>query len=167
MEYRTAFDIAQVGYKNWTFPALGLVLVAIGAALVIAHRHLPGWWGSHPRASRVFGFAFLGFALVWTVVSFELTYREYSSLVESSISGEGVGTVEGRVSNFRPMPAAGHSMERFCVESKCFEYSDYVLTAGFNNTSSHGGPIREGLPVRVTYVYGTIIRLEVALEDAR
>jgi len=53
-------------------------------------------------------------------------------------------------------------MERFCVSGVCFAYSDFVITSGFNNTSSHGGPIREGLPVRVTYVGDMIVKLEVA-----
>jgi hypothetical protein len=43
-----------------------------------------------------------------------------------------------------------------------FCYSDYEVTAGFNNSASHGGPIREGLPVRVSYIGNTIVRLEVS-----
>jgi hypothetical protein len=46
-----------------------------------------------------------------------------------------------------------------------FAYSDYVVTPGFNNTSSHGGPMREGLYVRIHYtgsVTGVaIVKLEV------
>jgi len=69
--------------------------------------------------------------------------------------------VEGTVSRFVPMPVTGHAMERFCVHDTCFEYSDFVITSGFNNTSSHGGPIREGLPVRVTFVGNKIVKLEI------
>jgi hypothetical protein len=80
----------------------------------------------------------------------------------SSAQEEGcVELVEGTVRDFIPMPYAGHAMERFCIQSKCFEYSDYDVTSGFNNTSSHDGPIREGLPVRVTFVGGTIVKLEI------
>ena len=60
------------------------------------------------------------------------------------------------------MPVSGHAMEHFCVRQACFEYSDFVITAGFNNTASYGGPIRDGLPVRVTYVGNAIAKLEVA-----
>jgi hypothetical protein len=65
------------------------------------------------------------------------------------------------VTGFMPMPVTGHAMEHFCVSGACFSYSDYVVTAGFNRTSSRGGPIREGLPVRVTYLGNTILKLEV------
>jgi hypothetical protein len=33
-----------------------------------------------------------------------------------------------------------------------FKYSDFDLTnPGFRNTTSHGGPIKDGLPVRIWY----------------
>jgi hypothetical protein len=59
------------------------------------------------------------------------------------------------------MPYEGHQDECFSVQSQTFCYSDYGVTAGFNNSASHGGPIREGLPVRVSYVGSTIVRLEI------
>jgi hypothetical protein len=161
MSYRVVFDVAEAGFKSWTFPAFGLIFVAVGVFMVIARKSLPGSWANRPKASAAFAFFFLGFALLWTLVSFMATYRDYSSLAAEESSGQ-VQVAEGRVSNFNPMPFSGHSMERFCVEAHCFEYSDYVITGGFNNTSSHGGPIRDGLPVRVTFVGNSIIKLEVA-----
>ena len=98
--------------------------------------------------------------MLWTVVTFALTYPDYQTLVNAVDSGQ-INVVEGKVSDFKAMPLSGHAMERFCVSGVCFEYSDYVVTAGFNNTSSHGGPIREGLPVRVIYVGNCIAKLEV------
>ena len=59
------------------------------------------------------------------------------------------------------MPKSGHSNECFRVKQKTFCYSDYVIGPGFNQTSTHGGPIRPGLPVRIAYLDGYIIRLEV------
>ena len=73
--------------------------------------------------------------------------------------------VEGAVANFHPMPAAGHEDEHFTVQGVYFAYSDYSVTSGFNNTSSHGGPMREGLYVRIHYTRSvtgeTITKLEV------
>ena len=69
--------------------------------------------------------------------------------------------IEGVVTDFKPMPYTGHAMESFAVNGVRFEYSDFVITAGFNNTSSHGGPIREGLPVKIWYSGGEILRLDI------
>jgi len=44
------------------------------------------------------------------------------------------------------MPYEGHTMEHFSVCGLPFAYSDYMVTAVFNHTSSHGGPIRAGAP---------------------
>jgi hypothetical protein len=72
--------------------------------------------------------------------------------------------VEGQVENFKPAPAEGHQDETFTVKGVRFAYSDYVITGGFNQTQSHGGPIREGLPVRIHYLppSNLIVKLEVA-----
>ena len=161
MEYRTVFDIATAGYKSWNLPVFGLIFVAAGAVLVAIGEKLPGWWAKHPRASNVFAFYFLGFAMLWTLISFFSTYGQYSSLSEARVVNDEC-VAEGTVTTFKPTPVTGHAMEGFRVAGKCFEYSDYVITGGFNNTSSHGGPIRDGLPVRVSYVGNKIVKLEVA-----
>ncbi len=52
--------------------------------------------------------------------------------------------VEGRITNFVPMPYEGHADENFAVSGVQFSYSDYGVSDAFNNTSSHGGPIKAG-----------------------
>jgi hypothetical protein len=84
--------------------------------------------------------------------------------MESARSGK-VRVVEGIVEHFHPMPATGHDTERFTVAGESFAYSDYEITGGFNNAASHGGPIRAGLPVRITFVQepsrNVIVKLEI------
>ena len=152
MQYKLVFDAVDAGYRNWTFPAFGLIFVAFGVLLVASRKSAllskkPAW----------FPYALLGFAVFWVVIAFTATYRDYERVKSAHPE-----VVEGVVTDFVPMPYTGHAMESFCVKDRCFSYSDYVVTAGFNNTSSHGGPIREGLPVRVTFVGNEIVRLEVA-----
>ena len=71
---------------------------------------------------------------------------------------------EGLVENFHPMPPSGHDTERFTVQGENFAYSDNIITGGFNNTSSHGGPMKSGLPVRITYFDGDVGRVIVKVE---
>ena len=72
-------------------------------------------------------------------------------------------TIVGNVTDLR----SGFKSECFNVEQVQFCYSDFVQTGGFNQTLNHGGPIREGLPVRISFIPVTpsgnrnvILRLE-------
>jgi hypothetical protein len=64
------------------------------------------------------------------------------------------------------MPYEGHQDECFTVQEQQFCYSDYDIVPGFHNAASHGGPIRAGLPVRIAYRNGSILRLDVAKGQA-
>jgi hypothetical protein len=71
------------------------------------------------------------------------------------------------------MPIGGHDTERFDVAGVHFEYSHWNVSQAFNQDITVGGPIREGLYVRIHYVgqdrlsfatdrpYAMIVRLEV------
>jgi hypothetical protein len=159
MHYHTVFDLSEAGYKSASFPAFGLIFVALGAIMLAWHRRQPD--AEKRRRNSLKALLLLLFAVLWTAVVFGSTYRQYLALLEARDAGR-YGVAEGLVTGFQPMPYGGHALESFCVQGQCFRYSDYAASAGFNHTSSHGGPIREGLPVRVTYVGCTIIKLEVA-----
>lgn len=157
--YVTVFDVTQNGYRQWSTAAFGLIFVAVGLALPTLIRsgifRKPAPW-----MEKWFPRVFLGFAIFWTATSFLATYIGYRGAVHA-IRSQQARFVDGTVSQFIPMPYTGHAMESFVVQSVRFEYSDYVVTAGFNNTTSHGGPIREGLPVRIWYRGNEILRLDV------
>lgn len=161
MTYRVIFDLVAAGYTDWKFATPGLAGVAIGVALITFRRSLPSWWRQRPRTSSVFAFGFFIFALLWTVTALVSTHHQYQVLSTATRTHR-AGVVEGRVSSFLPMPASGNALESFCVAQTCFAYSDYVITGGFNNTSTLGGPIRAGLQVRIHYVGNTMTKLEVA-----
>jgi hypothetical protein len=61
------------------------------------------------------------------------------------------------------MPYGGHGNESFSVRGVPFKYSDFVITGGFNNTASHGGPITRDAYVRICYdpSNNLILRLEI------
>jgi hypothetical protein len=156
MTYRTVFDVASIQY-GWMLLPFGLIAVILGIILVADRNLIAGWWRTCSRWRKIFTIACLGLAAVWATLMLTTTILRHEQLSNAERGGT-AKVVEGTVRNFTVLPKS----ERFCVAAKCFEYSDYVITGGFNNTSSHGGPIREGLPVRVTYVGATISKLEVA-----
>ena len=163
MVYTTVFDAAHQGVAIWVAPAFGLIFVALGGMLVFAPtlmlKLMPS--GLRGRARTVFSWCFLLFSVLWTVTVFATTARQYRTDVGALREGR-YSVIEGQVTQFIPMPYTGHGQESFVVNGHRFAYSDYVLTTGFHHTSLHGGPIRSGLNVRVSYIGRLIVRLEIA-----
>jgi hypothetical protein len=168
-QFVKVFDVLESGYRDWTFPASGLIFVVIGIALVafpkfLKNLNIPNatYLNGRPRLQAFFRYAVLGFALLWTVTTFLATYSQHSR--HKALARENnCRVVEGPVEHFVPMPYTGHALESFSVAGVVFKYSDYVVTDGFNNTSSHGGPIKSDSFVRICYdpADHAILRLEI------
>jgi hypothetical protein len=163
MTYRTVFDASQHGYENfWSLAPTMLIFVAIGVMMVFwpvpLRLNLPQ--NLQERAGRIFSWCFFMFSLL-VAMALPSTLLEYQRATSDLREGR-YSVVEGPVTDFVPMPYEGHSQESFTVNGHRFSYSDYSMTAGFRNAASHGGPIREGLYVRISYSGNLILRLEVA-----
>ena len=157
MPYVTVFEITQKPFE-WWFPAVGLLAVPVGVAMILVARK----WPSQTRA-KVTGYFFVIFGSVWSIATFVGTFSQYRKCIDAYRTRT-YQVVEGTVENFDPMPFEGHRDECFRVQDKTFCYSDYRIQPGFNHSASHGGPIREGLPVRLAYFDGQILRLEIRSE---
>jgi hypothetical protein len=162
-DYTTVFDATTAGWTTWPPVLFGLGFVAVG----LAFKFLPPRLFKRPP-TRLFIYIFLGFSLFWTTIVAWATWTEYSAVMDAARDGK-LKVVEGKVEKFVPMPWSGHAMERFCVKDACFAYSNFVVTVGFHNAASHGGPLHEGLPVRIAYMDNTgapspgnvIVKLEI------
>ncbi|PIQ35081.1 MAG: hypothetical protein COW63_02050 [Bacteroidetes bacterium CG18_big_fil_WC_8_21_14_2_50_41_14] len=101
----------------------------------------------------VFGFIFSGFALLFTLFTAPSAIKEYYETRDIYNNGE-YKTIEGKIENFDPMPYSGHMHESFTLNGVSLDYSDFDESYyGFNNTASHGGPIkRNGQQVRLSYI---------------
>jgi hypothetical protein len=148
------FNVSQTGYRDWSFPAFGLIFVAIGIGLFFGPSIIRGMgipYLKFPSAFRtVFRFFFLGFAIFWVGTAFFATYSSYARHRHLADSNQ-CTQVEGPVDDFVPMPYTGHADESFSVSGVKFSYSDYGVTDAFNNTASHGGPISADSYVRICY----------------
>jgi hypothetical protein len=158
MPYITVFEITQKPFQ-WWFPAFGLIFVLMGAVSVWIGRRWPS-----QKLMKITGYFGLVFASLWVLLAFGSTFSEYRQCVDAYRSGN-YAVVEGQVENFRPMPYEGHQDECFSVRNKRFCYSDYGIQAGFNQSASHGGPVREGLPVRIAYSNDQILRLQIRADS--
>jgi hypothetical protein len=159
-DYYTVFTVLQQSVP-WQERLIlpGIILFGIiGVVIAIIQR-----WG---RLSK----SFIVLTAVVCAVFLSLAAYAYSSpgvqdmyarAKDAYVQGQ-YSMVEGTVTNFHPMPYSGHQNETFFVNGMQFSYSDYVLVPCFNNTSSHGGPIHEGLRVRIAYSGNCILKLEVS-----
>lgn len=157
VHYRVLYDVSTQGFADtWNFPLKGLGFVAVTVIVFTLRNFL---FDSRPPVfRRWFPISIMLFAISWTFTVTLDVYFQHQGLVHALRKGS---VVEGDVQDFVPMPFEGHANEHFCVKSTCFFYSDFIDTGAFNNTASHGGPVRNGLKMRVTYWRNSILKLEI------
>jgi hypothetical protein len=162
MHYETLFEVTAKGFEWW--PTLAAIAFAV--ALFTIGRFSRGKANAN---RRIASYCMAALGLLFAVVIFVLMRSEFQEISRAYCLGN-YQVVEGPVENFHPMPATGGTYERFTVRGVPFAYSDYESTPGFNRTSSHGGPLRGGLMVRIAYVHdrehsperNVILKLEIA-----
>ncbi|MCW3846390.1 hypothetical protein OF829_03995 [Sphingomonas sp. LB-2] len=159
MHYVTLYDASEHAFENWWVIGFGLIFVGIGAVLVFA----PGLVAAFTRRPRgpLFGWFFLLFSIFWTGAA-AMSVLGHDGEIAGHAKRHECATVAGRVQNFHPAPYEGHDLESFDVADEHFDYSDFVATAAFHTSASHGGPIRDGLQVRICHRNGVILILEAA-----
>jgi len=156
MYYDVVFELADKNFNLVWPPLTAIVILSIFVFF--------GKWIHKALNLNKISYIFLGLGFLFILSVLIRFYGLYSTKYWSLHQGYKVGeyyVVEGPVEQFDPMPKEGHKRESFTVNDVLFEYSDYELSPGFNNTSSHGGPIINGLQVRISYIGHYIVKLEV------
>ncbi|HZU53742.1 MAG TPA: hypothetical protein VFF77_07585 [Holophagaceae bacterium] len=166
MHPQVVFDIGQVGYQASPFVILGLVFFVIALvwflvnfskkkrALAIAKSP----WGNLAPYMRALA---VGFAATWTAVVFISTYPGYHHLRDALAQGRCQAT-EGRVEHFHTGTGdRGSTEESFDVRGVHFSYFGSSMGSGFSQIQAEGGPMKEGLHVRIFAYQGVIARLEI------
>jgi len=147
-DYHVVFSMSQGDLPTnpiLFFYVVGSVLLLLCIGLFFAKRN-----SEIARGIRIILLG-LGLGCFVVAISFKGLQSNYDGLADNLENGNALVT-EGVVENFHPMPVTGHDSEHFTVKGNYFSYSDFEVTGAFNNSSSHGGPIREGLNVRITYL---------------
>jgi hypothetical protein len=160
MGYRTVFEVS-VSTLPWWIPLLGLVVAAIGIFFFFNGRRTP-----RSAGRMAFGVYAIVFGALITVVTLFVIRRDYCG-IRGAYASHRYSVVEGRVEDFVPMPPGGHRDESFSVGGMRFSYSGYTVTPCFHQTAVQGGPIRDGINIRVFYIGGCIVRLDVRMRNGR
>ena len=147
--FQVVFNVVDGSYKLWFFPALAGLLLAFFCFLAVLVKV-----GILPKVNWKVA-CLLAFGLVLSLVNCFVTTRNYLVFSDALVSGK-TSYVEGTVTDLVTLP----KRESFSVNGVHFSYDDDLITGGFNNMSSHGGPIRAGLYVRIWYVGNVILKIE-------
>ena len=181
------YDLIEVGFEEWQFPIAGLVAIAIGVAFVVikyVFRAIdarmghwfsrrfkrkpiqPTWWleSSIRYVRENFAEVWLGFAVIWTALVFAPIYFIYASsyvpVRDAYLQGR-YETIEGKIEQIQPMSDTGGSDETLVVGGKSLSYSGSACTPSIKRMRSRGAAIEKGVYVRLKYINGRIVRLEV------
>jgi hypothetical protein len=152
-EYRTVFVVLQVSPPSWlslVVPTAITIFTVLATVAFVRYKTR--------RVAVVVAYVVTLFMAM--VLSPAGVPNMYARAKDTYVKGD-YSIAEGTVSNFHPMPYSGHQNETFSVNGVEFSYSDYVMVPCFNNTTSHGGPIRDGLHVRIAYSGNCVLKLEV------
>lgn len=159
--YRLVYSVADAGYQAWAFVGVGTLILAVMIGFLI-HDTRQQASGFRVAVRRVYLLGMIVFAVSLLLIGGGATRDEYVRNRRALESGA-YEVVTGTVEHFVPAPEEGHKDESFDVAGHHYSYSDYVVTPSFHQSRSHGGPIREGLAVRIADHDGQILRLEVAV----
>ena len=143
------------GQFGLLFGALALIPLAV-AAPAFLDRELRLNEYVHASARRV---APIVAVVMLAVLALE-GYEQWPAMAlkEHLTSGD-VTVVTGTVQDaFNP----NWGTEGFSVEGHSYSYQDSPYYVGFHQTAMNGGPIRNGLQVRVSSIGNVIVRLEIA-----
>jgi len=165
MDYKIVFDVSEGQFQWW--PSIGgITSILICAFIIVIDRMQIRKQGTSyiPSKIRIFGYGGILISIAWLFSFGIIPYRQYQEcqyLLQTGV----FSIVEGRVEHFQPGSGAqGQPPERFDVQNVKFEYKDNPVDCGFSQTSGQGGPVKNGLYVKISYIPrdpNTILRLEI------
>ena len=149
--YQSIFEIG-LGSFPWARVAHPLIAFAIGLLLLCFSRS--------NKIFLVMGLFGVSFGTLLSVISLITFVPVFINDRKVYVSGKSL-VVEGVVEDFRQAPALGPARESFSVRGVNFSYNVLDDTPCFHDAPLHGGPIRDGLDVRIHYTNGCIQRVDV------
>lgn len=156
------FDISQKSYP-WEWLIYPFSMVVVFLTIIVSSHLMHSTKTSKNKVLNFRYFSYFGliFCLTIGLVGFVITYEKFA-LYQSAIQQGDASVIEGYVENFAPKTSLSRgSSESFSVDGVVFSYSGSEFEPGFNQTKVQGGPIENGLHVRIHHIENTILRLEI------
>ena len=154
MTYKVLFDStgSAAGWLLFSAPPMFLALFVVGVVVFLDW----GTWRNDWKALlRETGLLLLIAIGVMSRLSFS-----YNRYFHYWYDKGPFATVEGPVEKYRASMVGTSSYERFEVGNAGFSYTSSQMIKCFHKTVANGGPIHDGLLVRITYHDNCIVKLE-------
>jgi hypothetical protein len=155
MEYEVVFDAARIAAKwaevNWAITGLGISILLVALLRQVKLRG--------PQSGRWI----VVLLFMWIGVQFMFTrYYFPSSLRKPWFRTGRLVTVEGKAENFHSVNTGNVSVDTYMVEGRRVSYANQEPTCCYHMPAGFGGPVREGMQVRVTMDGPCVVKLEIA-----
>ena len=155
--YQTLFELKSTSPIDWWNASAGFLVIAFAAIALIKTR-------GKANLNGVSLWLTLAFFFLWTLLSTGLPYLGYQhnlGLFESGHFHVAEGPVEVLCSQ------TDGKGESFIVGGRTFSYTEYESLGRFHQPHAFGGPIRNRLYLRISYVNeNDIVRLEKLKKDS-
>lgn len=161
VHYRVVYDVTQEPFAFWVLLPTFLFM-ALGVVMWRQHEDGGGIWGRtgfSARGRRFFAGLWFGMNTFASIVGGVSLIGNYVAAHHAMQTGS-PRVVEGVVEDFHTNDRHG---EQFTVGGVEFDYNDGVVDSAFTQTNAEGGPMREGLNVRIHYIgaRARILKLEI------
>ena len=152
--YEYGFDFRE--YLTNVIPLIvGIGFFSLSFSIIKTQKRGEEATGFLPSFFKVVGFIVGPLGVLLFLISTLGMMAEHIDYSKALETGD-VCCVEGYVENFHPMPYEGHDVEHFEIDGVCFDYTDYEIMNGYNQSSSHGGVITgNGQYLKIKYIEST------------
>lgn len=157
--YRTVFEVSYFSNGNLL---LALGFLAVGIAMAVAA--LAGKLNLRKEGTAsavgvtIWCVVWISFSILMTTISLREGWKYTNALRDGHAS-----VVEGTVELLYEQPKGGHAPgDRIRVNGREFQYSNFRATLAYRRTVANGGILTNGAKVRLHYLDGAIIKVELA-----
>lgn len=155
------FDVRTADFASWfAFVPLVVLLAALFVELVRRRREIRELFVARKNPHMAI-YLLAGVVLAFLTGARILSYAEEKNEFVRVLNADQARVVEGEITNYTPQAWTGRPLEKFQVGSEQFSFDGFGASSAYHQRVRSGGPIQEGMRVRVFEFRGNILRVEV------
>jgi len=149
MDFYVVYDISQAVFSEWMFDVTSaiLIIIIVFAVFLFLKKFYNNLVLEYLRFLIIPFIILIVLGIIWNI----FTYKTYLNVKNKYKNNDSIKIVEGYVANVH-LQYGRMNKQFFQVGKESFEISENIYTGGFDKTVQKGGPIKEGLYVRINYI---------------